>query len=210
MTNSTTKLAIVAGIIASTFALSAQANYIQDSQLSEYRANKGESTIWVSHEDSDGGKGDVGSSGDTAFGGEGSSRFRFKESVASNDYTAKPGLSQVVSGLPANTDMQYSLYYCDKKGATSASTLYYGVREVVDGQPLAGTVIAESRAHEKDLAGAPVGEVKDCFKQVTLDFNSGSASSVEIFALMEINPSNGADMSKDAEVRIDEFSLTAK
>lgn len=210
MANSTTKLAIVTGILASTFALAAQADYVKDPQLSEYRANKGESTVWVSHEDSDGGKGDVGSSGDTAFGDQGSSRFRFKESVSNNDYTAKPGLSQVVSGLPMNTDMQYSLYYCDNKGATSASTLYYGVREVVDGTPLAGAVIAESRAHVKDLDSAPAGDVKSCFKQVAVDFNSGSTGSVEIFALMEVDANGGGDMSKDTEVRVDDFSIDAK
>ena len=209
MSHSTTKLAIVAGILASTFTLAAHADYVQDPQLTEDRANKGESTVWVSHEDSDGGKGDVGSSGDTAFDDGGSSRFRFKE-AAPNDYTATPGLSQVVTGLPADTEMEYSLYYCDKKGTTSASTLHYGVREVVDGQPLAGAIIADTRAHVKDLDGAATGAVKDCFKQVTVDFNSGSAGSVEIFALMEIDQDNGADMSKDAEVRVDEFSITAK
>ncbi|MGX9416723.1 hypothetical protein ACXJY6_11185 [Vibrio sp. RC27] len=210
MTKLTKTVATTVGLLVSTFALSTQAAYIQDAQLSEYRANKGESEVWVSHEDSDGGKGDVGSSGNTAFGDEGSSRFRFKQKVAINDYTATPGLSQIVSGLPQNADMQFSLYYCDEKGEMSASTLHYGVNEVVEGAALTGAVIADARAHVKDLGDAPVAEVKACFKQISVDFNSGSTGSVEIFALLETDPSDGNNMAKDSEIRVDEFAITAK
>jgi poly(beta-D-mannuronate) lyase len=200
-----------ASLLASSLAFSAQ-NYVVDPQLTDYRGNQGNSDVWISHEDSDGGLGDVGSSGDTAFDAQGSSRIRFKESVAINDFTAKPGLSQVIAGLPANTNMVYSLYYCDKKGPLSPSTLYYGVREVVEGASLAGKVIAEKRVHVKDLDAAPQGEKGACFRQVSVDFNSGATGAVEIFSLMEVYVGDAAkpDMTKDIEVRIDEFSVTAK
>ena len=61
---------IIAGVVTSSFAFSAE-NYVVDNQLSDYRANQGESDIWISHEDSNGGLGDVGSSGNTAFDEEG-------------------------------------------------------------------------------------------------------------------------------------------
>ena len=202
---------ITTSLLASSLAFSAQ-NYVVDPQLTDFRANEGESEIWMTHEDSDGGLGDVGSSGNTAFDEEGSSRIRFKEKVAINDFTAKPGLSQVLVGLPAKTDMTYSLYYCDEKGSASPSILYYGVREVVEGAPLTGKIIAENRAHTRDLDEAPKGEKKTCFRQVSVDFNSGTAGTVEIFSLMEVyvGDEDMPDMTKDIEVRIDEFSVTAK
>jgi len=201
---------ITTSLLASSLAFSAQ-NYVVDPQLTDYRGNQGKSDVWISHEDSDAGLGDVGSSGDTAFDAQGSARIRFKEKVAINDFTAKPGLSQVLTGLPANTDMTYSLYYCDKKGPASPSILYYGVREAVEGASLTGKVIAESRAHTRDLDNAPQGDKKDCFRQISLDFNSGSGA-VEIFSLMEVyvGDADKPDMTKDVEVRIDEFSVTKK
>jgi len=202
---------ITAGLLTTSLSLFAQ-NYVQDAQLTEYRSSQGKGKIWISHEDSKGGLGDVGTSGDTAFDAKGSSRIRFKASVASHDFSSKPGLTQVLSGLPANTDMSYSLYYCDKKGPSSPSTLYFGVREVVEGAPLTGKVIAETRVHTKDLGDAPQGAIKDCFRQVSLDFNSGANVNVEIFSLMEVavGADGKPDMTKDVEVRIDEFSVAAK
>ena len=202
---------ITVGLFTSSLALSAQ-NYVQDPQLTAYRSDQGESQVWISHEDSDGGLGDVGSSGDTAFGEQGSSRMRFKQSVDIHDFTAKPVLSQALIGLPANKEMTYSLYYCDKKGEDSASTLYYGVREFVKGASLTGKVIAEKRAHVSELSDAPQSKTKDCFRQVSLDFNSGKSGNVEIFSLMEVDAGEGGepDMYRDVEVRIDEFAVMPK
>ncbi|GLS91839.1 hypothetical protein GCM10007916_29090 [Psychromonas marina] len=204
-------LLITTALLTSSAAFSAQ-NFVVDPQLTDFRSNQGKSDVWISHEDSKGGLGDVGTSGDTAFDAQGSARIRFKKSVEINDFTATPGLSQTVNGLPKNTDMSYSLYYCDKKGTASPSTLHYGVREVVEGAPLTGKVIADNRVHVRDLGNAPKGDKKDCFSQVTLDFNTGSNASVEIFNQMEVEVgANGKpDMHKDVEVRIDEFSITAK
>lgn len=202
---------ITAGLFASSMAFAAQ-NYVVDPQLTDYRTNKGESQDWISHENSDAGLGDVGSSGDSAFGPQGSSRMRFKQSVDIHDFTAKPGLSQAITGLPVNTDMTYSLYYCDKKGIDSPSTLYYGVREFVKGASLTGKVIAEQRVHVTELDDAPKSPQKDCFSQVSVDFNSGKSGNIEIFSLMEVDAgeSGEPDMYNDVEVRIDQFSVTVK
>lgn len=187
-------------------------NYVLDPQLTDYRGNKGQSDNWISHEDSDGGLGDVGSSGDSAFGPQGSSRIRFKANVDTHNFASQPGLSQVIVGLPANTDMVYSMYYCDKKGESSASVLYFGVREAVAAGSLQGKVIAEKRAHVSELGNAPTGDTKACFRQVSLDFNSGSTGQIEIFSLMEVQVDEGdtPDMYSDIEVRIDEFSVMKK
>lgn len=201
---------ITAGLLTSSLAFSAQ-NYVVDSQLTEFRSNVTLSDFWVIHEDSKGGLGDVSTSGDTAFGAKGSARMRFKKSIATHDFSAKPGLSQVLTGLPANTEMSYSLYYCDQKGPLSPTSLYYGVREVT-GASLTGKVIAEKRVHVRELNGAPKADKKRCFRQVSLDFNSGTSGNVEIFSLMEVDAGDTGkpDMSKDMTVRIDEFSVVVK
>ena len=199
---------ITAGLLTATAAFAEQ-NYVQDPQLSTYRSHEGNSDFWISHEDSKNGLGDVGSSGTSVSKVKGSARMRFKENVSNNDFTAKPGLSQIVTGFPANTEMSYSLFYCDKKGTNSPSTLYYGVRQVVEGAALTGNVIAENRVHVKDLRDAPKA---GCFRQVSVDFNSGNYGKVEIFSLMEVDTgeSGQPDMTKDIEVRVDEFSVLAK
>lgn len=203
------KLALSATMFTACLAFSAQA-YVQDPQLTEYRADKGKSSVWLSHEDSSGGLGDVGSSKDSAFGDEGSSRFRFKRDVSNHDFNSKPGLSQIVSGLPANTDMSFSLYYCDKKGANSPTQLHFGVREVIPNAPLAGTVLADAKAHVKDLALAPQGDNKKCFRQVAVDFNTGNNTQVEIFSLLDVDTSQELSLEKELEVRVDEFAISPK
>ncbi|MGY5451103.1 hypothetical protein ACVFI8_09200 [Agarivorans sp. MS3-6] len=206
--NVTKSIALGTSLLTSCLVFSAHA-YVQDPQLTEYRANKGKSSVWLSHEDSKEGYGDVGSSKDSAFDAEGSSRFRFKRDVAYHDFNSTPGLSQIVSGLPKNTDMTYSLYYCDKKGNNSPTKLHFGVRTVADSAPLTGDVIADSKAHVSELAMAPQGN-KKCFRQVSVDFNTGANTSVEIFSLLEVDTSAELSLDKELEVRVDEFSITKK
>ena len=196
-------------LLTCSFASSAH-NYIQDSQLTEYRANTGSSAVWISHEGSDEGLGDVGSSKDTAFGEEGSSRFRFKAGITNHDFTATPGISQVISDLPAHTDFTYALYYCDKKGLNSQTKLYFGVRTVNENASLTGEVIVEASVHNRQLAGAPKGDKKRCFRQVALDFNSGENTQVEIFSLLQVDTTEAIDLSRSLQFRVDEFSLTKK
>ncbi|GDY25320.1 hypothetical protein AHAT_12100 [Agarivorans sp. Toyoura001] len=201
-------IALGAGILGTCIVLSAHA-YVQDPQLTNYRADKGKSAVWLSHEDSSNGLGDVGSSKDSAFEGEGSSRFRFKRDVSNHNFSAMPGLSQLVRDLPANTDMVFSLFYCDKKGNSSPTQLYFGVREVGDAS-LTGNMLAETRAHVRDLADAPQGENKKCFRQVSIDFNTGDNNQVEIFSLLEVDTSTTPSLDKELEVRVDAFSISRK
>lgn len=202
-------IALTTCLLSCSFAFATQ-NYIQDPQLTEYRSNKGKSDVWISHEKSSQGLGDVGSSKDSAFGEEGSSRIRFKRDVSNHDFTATPGLSQIITGLPKNTNMTYSLYYCDKKGSKSQTSLHYGVRKVVKDNLLQGDILAENKVHNKELTDAPKGKKKKCFRQVSVDFNTGNNTQVEVFSLIEVDTSRTPDLSKELEVRVDEFSLTKK
>ncbi|MEZ9833360.1 polysaccharide lyase 6 family protein [Vibrio breoganii] len=187
---------------------------VHDAQFVDFRANSGTSDVWVQHENSSAGFGDVGSSGDNAFGDGGSARIRFKKDVFNHDFSALPGVSQVVEGLPLNTDVTYSLYYCDNKKDDSLSSLYFGARDID------GNAINEDYAHVKDLGNAPQGTNKTCFKKVSTTFNTGNNGSVELFALMAIDVNgtmteeeiyaSSQFTSNELEVRLDEFSLTYK
>ncbi|WP_261815404.1 chondroitinase-B domain-containing protein [Vibrio gallicus] len=165
---------------------------------------------WTTHENSAKGLGDVDSSSDSAFSGEGSIRFRFKNDEDANDFTATPGASQVISGLPQNTDMTYSFYYCDKMGNNSLAGVEFGAKS------LQGALISSQYTHNKDLGNAEKGTNKDCFKKVSTTFNTGDNDSVEIFAQMVVDQNatpeevkaNSYYGSNKFEVRLDHFALS--
>ncbi|MGV3002326.1 hypothetical protein [Vibrio sp.] len=177
---------------------------IQDGQLTDFRANSGSSDIWIKHADKNAGLGDVGSSKDTAFDDEGSARIRFMS--ANDDFSAKPGLTQDISGLQPNTDYTLSFYYYDKKGNNSLSELDVGLKDI------SGKVIASKTLHARDVSQNPSGAVKSGFKLTTLDFNSGSNTNAQVFLYMSItDPSQidkNGDIGKQTEVRVDEFKIT--
>ncbi len=183
---------------------------VQDGNMDNFRNDSGSLGVWITSEDSGGGLGDLGSSGDSAF-SSGSARARFKTSEGQiHDFTATPGLSQSLTGVATGVDLTYSLYYCDKKGDDSLTTLHYGLKDSN------GTVIAEARAHVSQLDDALEGTSKDCFKQVILDVPNNTTSEIEIFAVMEVDSTlteaqiyaHEQYIDDDLEVRIDEFSLT--
>ena len=204
-------------------AISAQ-NYIVDPSFNDFRLNTGGSDVWISHENSKAGLGDVGSSSTNASGkdpasafrfkkgGMGSARIRFIKKESKNDLSANPGLSQIVTDLPKNTDMTFSLYYCDKEGANSVASLYLGVRNVIPGEgTLSGNLIAAKLIHTLELRNAPKAKDK-CFHKISVDFNSGERGIVEIFSLLAINDKKvtASSMTKDIEVRVDDFSVSVK
>ncbi|GEA52002.1 hypothetical protein VIN01S_28060 [Vibrio inusitatus NBRC 102082] len=167
----------------------------------------GISDFWTTEEDSNAGKGDVGSSSDSAFSSK-SARVRFKDNEL-NDYSATPGISQQITGIPVNTDMIFGLYYSDQKGDESVTTLHFGLKDSD------GVVFAEQRVHVSELDDAAQGTNKSHFKQVSLDLNSSSHTDAEIFAYIEIDTSDmtavEAQQSEDElEVRLDAFTLTYK
>ena len=184
---------------------------VVDGNMADWKSNSGSLGVWKTDEDSDGGLGDVGSSSDSAI-SSGSARIRFKsEEGPIHDFTVTPGISQSLSGVETGVDLTYALYYCDKKGDDSLTTLHYGLKNAD------GTVIVDARVHVKDLDDALEGTSKDCFKQVTLNVPNNTASDIVIFAAMEVDTSvlTNAEIlvheqytDDDLEVRVDEFSLT--
>lgn len=185
-------------------AITSTQDLIKDSQFTEFRSNNGKSDYWVKHANKNAGLGDVGSSKDTAFGDDGSARLRFVS--PNDDFTAQPGLTQQISGLKPNTDYTLSFYYYDNKGINSPSKLMLGLKDS------SGKDIASKTIHVSDVMNNPQGEVKKGFKLVTLDFNSGSNNTAELFALLKIiDPdqiNKDGDIGKQTEVRIDEFKIT--
>lgn len=181
-------------------------NLVVDPQLTEFRANKGNSKVWVQVEDNKAGKGDVGSSKDSAFDTEGSARMRFRN--ADDDFSAQPALEQTITGLKPNTDYVMSFYLMDKKGQDSISDVIAGARGA-DGKAL-----GEKAIHVRDLADAPKGTLKSSFRQAMVDFNSGNNTTATIFTRLHITDASkiakGGDIGKQTEVRVDSFSVTEK
>lgn len=178
---------------------------IKDNQLTELRINRGKTNDWIKHDDKHNGQGEIASSKNTAFDDEGSARIRFLS--ADDNFSATPGLSQTISGLEKNTQYVYSLYYRDKKGNSSASSLEFGVKS------LNGKILGDNTVHIKDLANNPKGSADKSFKLISTTFNSGDNTSVEVFAFMHIDKAKldlKGDIGKETEVRVDEFSLSKK
>ncbi|WP_298942702.1 hypothetical protein [uncultured Psychromonas sp.] len=196
----------VASTTNSVTAVATGSNLIIDPQLTQFRSNSGKSDVWKKQANKNKGLGDAGSSKDTAFGKEGSSRLRFME--ATDDFTAQPGLSQEVFGLQPNTDYEFSLYYNDKKGDESPTELVFGVTSA------SGQSLATKTVHTSELNNAPKGAVRDSFRQTFVSFNSGANVSVTVYAKLHIADLSKIDMdgdvAKQTEVRIDEFKLAQK
>lgn len=185
---------------------SSASTLINDPQLTAFRSNSGKSDFWRKEADKNNGKGDVGSSKDTAFDDEGSARIRFMTSA--DDFSSTPGLSQTIEGLKPNTDYVLSFYYNDKKGNNSPSELLVGATGA-DGKAL-----GEASIHVKDLASSPQGAVKKAFRQAQVEFNSGDNTVATIYTRMRITDTSlinmDGDIGKQTEVRVDEFALTKK
>lgn len=196
----------VASTTNSVVSVATGSNLIIDPQLTQFRSNSGKSDVWKKDANKNKGLGDAGSSKDTAFGEEGSSRLRFM--AASDDFTAQPGLSQEVFGLQPNTDYEFSLYYNDKKGDESPTELVFGVTSA------SGQSLATKTVHASELNNAPKGAVRDSFRQTLVSFNSGANVSVTVYAKLHIAELSKIDMdgdiAKQTEVRIDEFKLAKK
>ncbi|CAM3186024.1 chondroitinase-B domain-containing protein [Vibrio rarus] len=184
---------------------------VADADFSDYYEDTANS-IWTETDGSTKGLGDVGGSKDSAFSGKGSVRLRFKfDDDAVNDFTKTPSVAQVINGIPANTDMTFSVYYCDKMGDSSLANLKFGAQTATgDAIDNAVTVV-----HNKDLANAPKGSNKDCFKQAKVSFNSGDNTSVKLFAALQVKPEDQTKVQSDSnytngkfEVRLDNFALT--
>ncbi|OBT15545.1 hypothetical protein A9264_12830 [Vibrio sp. UCD-FRSSP16_10] len=187
---------------------------VADTDFSDYK--NGHKEGWTEHKDN----ADVGSSSDSAFSEGGSARMRFKYSDdATNDFTSEPSISQVVSGIPENSDVTFSIYYCNQmKGDASLASLHFGAKEVAS-TSLAGHILADKTVQYSDLKDAPSGSKKDCFKQATTTFNNGTNTSVEIFAGMAVAP-NDVDSVKASgaytnngtsgkfEIRVDNLALS--
>lgn len=184
-------------------AMASGENLLVDPQFTLFRQNKGESKAWVRLTEKGQGVGLAGSTSTTAFGPVGSVRFRYKNPT--DDFTAQPGVYQIVKGLQKDTDYELSFYYNDKKGKGSATEVIFGVDN------LAGKSIVAKTAHIKDLKEAPTGALDRKFRQIFVSFNSGDNTDVKVFAKLNIINIAKIDMESNigsqTEVRLDEAIL---
>ena len=168
---------------------------------------------WVVVENNDAadGLGDVGDSSDSAVIGSRAAKFNYRYA---NDNNSTPGLYQDVTVLP-NTDYNLSMYVLVKSKA-DGTTATFGVKNTAD-ESIIASKVADYEVLES--AGAPKGSNKDHYQDV-VSFNSGSATSVRIFAQMDAREMDAAHIPADAttqmeddhrkvyEIRVDDFELS--
>ncbi|MGR5266113.1 hypothetical protein ACPV5R_00010 [Vibrio astriarenae] len=99
-----------------------------------------------------------------------------------------------------------SFYFSDKKGQNSISTIIAGIRDK------SGNILEEKPIHISELSHSPRGTNGQSFRRVDINFNSALNESAIVYVKMKITDSSKIDMegdiSKQTEVRLDEFSLT--
>ncbi|MDR9826906.1 hypothetical protein RCJ22_14940, partial [Vibrio sp. FNV 38] len=77
-------------------------NHVADPQFEQFWSSSAKAVVWIKLADKESGKGDVGSSKESAFNQQGSARIRFLKPT--DDFTYQPALAQTVNGLLVNTD----------------------------------------------------------------------------------------------------------
>lgn len=178
-------------------------NLILDPHLTDYRADSGSSKVWRRNDGKKVGLGEAGTSKSSATDDPGSVRVRFLSK--NDDFTAEPGLTQLVRDVEPNTDYNYSLYFQDKRGNDSVVKLIYGVIDA------SGRSLADNAVHVSDVRYNPRGEADASFRQTYVSFNSGNNTHVTIYAKLHIiDPAKidmKGDIAKQTEIRIDEFKL---
>lgn len=178
-------------------------NLILDPNLTQFRADNGSSKVWRKNDGRKVGLGEAGTSKSSSTDEKGSVRIRFLSK--NDDFTAEPGITQLVRNVLPNTDYNYSLYYQDKRGNDSVPKLAYGVIDA-NGRSLADNVV-----HVSDVRYNPRGESDQSFRQTYISFNSGNNTQVTIYAKLQISDPSKIDMkgdiAKQTEIRLDQFKL---
>ena len=155
-----------------------------------------DTTFWSVYEGA--GIGQVQGSDNSAAGADGSGKFKLEDATE----VGTPRISQVLTGLELNTDYTLSMYALYKKSADVTVTMGAFVGET-------DTVLASKVVDFEDLVAANAPKGDDSFRQDTLTFNTGSNSTITIFAEYNANTiiADGGDAG-DTEFRVDEFALT--
>lgn len=151
---------------------------------------------WVVNEGT--GIGQVQDSDNSASGNDGSIKFKYNDDDSGTPYD--PYIAQSIDVEP-NTEYTLTMYVLLKSSDEQDATVLFGAHTgdaVVDGDFDSGNVIASKDSVYGNLSSEDEGD--DDFRPDTLVFNSGTNSSITIFAKYQSTLGD--------DIRIDDFSLT--
>ena len=177
---------------------------VLDGDFVDFRA--GEAT-WVSVEGD--GIGDVGSSSNSASGGDGSARLRYRDESHAN---GSPGISQTVDGLFADTNYTFSVHVRRDSDASVLLNVNLQGNETL----IADNISVDYSQLDEDT------EADDSFRRYDFTFNSEGNTAVEIIfnmapqaidlggaaAELDGNGFYTGETQRLNEIRVDDVSLT--
>jgi len=152
---------------------------------------------WVINEGN--GIGQVQDSSNSSSSTDGSIKFKYNDVDSGNPYD--PYIAQTISVTP-NTTYTIKMYVLLKSNDAQDATVEFGAHSgaaIQDGEFDRASILASKNSVYADLSEQD--EAEDSFRPDTVTFNSGSNTSVTIFA--QYNSNDGDD------IRIDEFSVSS-
>ena len=192
-------------------------NISADVQMEDFPRNVGANSFdhnysadnpWIIYEGN--GIGQVSDTSTNASGSSGGARLRYNGA----DSGGTPSFGQVITGLPENTDVVFSVWVVADDNITATMKVFNGDLTPA-GRPEepigAGIIPIASRLLDYgvlDASGSTAPEANSSYRQDTLAFNTGSSTTVTIaFEYTPhaegFNPSDG-----NSEIRFDDVALT--
>ncbi|MFV0575080.1 MAG: hypothetical protein ACK5NC_06670 [Vibrio sp.] len=184
---------------------------VADGAFTRFAYNDNSSEAWIVHENADLGLGDVSPSPLTASGDAGSLRLSFPVVNENTTEDLGPAVSQIIPNISPDTDYVLTVYYRDDKGDNSANTLELGVKDA-GVESLTGNLIRSKLFTNKDIGGDnDKNDETGGFRKVTMAFNSGSNTTLEVYVMSHLTGKDdlaaSEDMTEQTQVFIDDISL---
>lgn len=183
---------------------------VADGAFTRFALNNNTSGAWIIHDSSELGQGKVEATSITASGDAGAIRLYYP-SLDENTLQVKvgPGISQIIPNIAPDTEYTLTVYYRDDKGDESPNTLQLGVKDM-GVESLGGNVIRMKEFTSNDIDSD--GDETNGFRKVTMAFNSGSNTTLEIYASTLVSSTDNIDLNgdiaKQTEVFLDDIYLT--
>lgn len=181
---------------------------VADGAFTRFALNGNSSGAWLVHATPDLGLGVVEATNITASGDPGSLRLFYPSINESSTLQEGLGVSQIIPNIEPDTDYLLTVYYRDEKGDESPNLLELGVKDMGVGS-LTGNSVRTKTFTNDDIDFD--GDDTHGFRKVELAFNSGSNTTLEVYALTHLSSTENIDVNGDVasqtEVFIDDVVL---
>ena len=181
---------------------------VADGAFTRFAMNGNSSGAWLVHANPELGQGNVEPTNMTASGDPGSLRLFYPSVNESSTLQSGPGVSQIIPNIEPDTDYILTVYYRDEKGDESPNLLELGAKDMGVGS-LAGNIVRIKTFTNDDVDSN--GDDTNGFRKVELAFNSGSNTTLEVYAMTRLSSIENIDVNGDVphqtEVFIDDVVL---